>query len=93
MVLSTPLEPGIAYILTVENISDCSGNIIHLFNSVIIGLPEPADSLDIVINEILFNPHTDGFDYVELYNNSGKIIDLSTIIIAEMDIVHLLFRK
>ncbi len=87
MVLSTPLSVGIGYTLTVENLTDCSGNIIGLFNTVLLGLPEPVDSLDIVINEVLFNPYTDGFDFVELYNNSDKIIDLSKIIIAELDIL------
>ncbi|MEO6218860.1 MAG: lamin tail domain-containing protein, partial [Ginsengibacter sp.] len=36
----------------------------------------------IVINEILFNPKPLGADYVELYNRSQKIIDLSHVYIA-----------
>jgi hypothetical protein len=38
--------------------------------------------LDIVINEILYKPKPDGVDYVELYNRSQKIIDLSHVYIA-----------
>ena len=86
LVLSAPLTTGTIYTLTVNNISDCSGNEINLFNSAPFGLPEPALANDVVINEVLFNAVTDGFDYVEIYNRSAKIIDLSTLIIAEMDL-------
>ncbi|MBL7698858.1 MAG: gliding motility-associated C-terminal domain-containing protein [Chitinophagaceae bacterium] len=37
---------------------------------------------DIIINEILFNPVKDGFDYVEGYNRSVKTIFLNTLMIA-----------
>ena len=47
-----------------------------------VGLSEIADSLDIVINEILFNPPSNGTDYVEIYNRSNKIIDLKQTYIA-----------
>ena len=38
--------------------------------------------MDIVINEIIYNPKPSGVDYVELYNRSQKIIDLSHVYIA-----------
>jgi hypothetical protein len=41
--------------------------------------PQPYD---IVINEILFNPAKDGYDYVEGYNRSRKTIDLAGVLIA-----------
>ena len=86
MVFGSPLNLGVVYTLTVENITDCSGNNIGSFNVVELGIPEPVDSGDVVINEVLFNAYTDGFDFVELYNTSNKIIDLSKIIIGELDI-------
>jgi len=70
------------YTVSAQNISDCSGNIIAANNSARFGLPQDANSFDIVINEILFNPLEGGVDYVELYNRSGKIIDLSKAFIA-----------
>src|SRR6476661_8305417 len=37
---------------------------------------------DLVINELLFNPVKDGFDYVEIYNRSDFYINLSELLIA-----------
>ena len=37
---------------------------------------------DIIINEILFHPISPGVEYVELYNRSDKVIDLSKIMIG-----------
>lgn len=70
------------YTVSAQNISDCAGNTIASNNSARFGLPQEADSFDMVINEILFNPLEGGVDYVELYNRSGKIIDLSKVSIA-----------
>ena len=80
--LSNSLTPGIVYTVTSKNISDCSGNNISSHNSAKFGLAQYADSMDCVINEILFNPLPMGVDYVELYNRSAKAIDLSKMYIA-----------
>lgn len=42
----------------------------------------PPKPLEIVFNEILFRPFDDGSDFVELYNNSGNILQLSSVKIA-----------
>ncbi len=42
---------------------------------------EPSLS-DVVINEILFDPRSNGFDYVEFYNVSDKIVDASKLYAA-----------
>ena len=80
--LGNQLEPGIIYHVIAKNISDCAGNFIGIKNSAKFGLPTNSDSMDLVINEILFNPLPGGADYVELYNRSKKIIDLRKIFIA-----------
>ena len=77
---SDAFQPGEVYNLTVKSgVTNCLG--LQMPNDTIIGfgLAEAADSLDIVINEVLFNPWTNGVDYVEIYNRSEKIIDLSTL--------------
>ena len=80
--LNSPLTGNKVYTLSVTMITDCAGNPIGLAGPVKTGLSSPADSLDLVINEILFNPGTSGVDYVELYNRSKRIIDLKKIYIA-----------
>ena len=73
---SLPFSPRETYTLNVRNISDCSGNMVGSQNIAKTGFPSVADTSDIIINEILFNPKADGFDFFEIYNRSSKIIDL-----------------
>lgn len=80
--LSTPLQIGIVYNLGLNSdLSDCIGNPIG--NSEIkFGLPQSIEQGDLVINEILFNPATGGSDFIELYNNSNKILDLFGLLLS-----------
>ncbi len=71
----TALEKKTNYQLTLKNIGDCAGNVSDELTASFV-LNEPADSLDIIINEVLFNPPPGGVDFVEIYNNSDKTIDL-----------------
>lgn len=80
--LATPILPNKVYSVTVNAVTDCSGNIIGTKNTARFGLSVLADSFDVVINEILFNPPSTGTDYVEIYNRSNKIIDLKQLSIA-----------
>jgi hypothetical protein len=80
--LSDPVITGIIYTVSALNISDCAENIIGTRNTARFGIAQDADSLDLVVNEILFNPLPMGADYVELYNRSKKIIDLKKVFIA-----------
>ncbi len=80
--LNSALARNKVYTITVAAVTDCKGNLIGLKNTARVGLSAVADSLDIVINEILFNPKPNGTDYVEIYNRSNKIIDLKQMYIA-----------
>jgi hypothetical protein len=77
-----PLVRDKIYTVTAGNVRDCSGNLIGNASTVKTGWASTADQMDIVINEILFNPRPDGVDYLELYNRSDKIIDLKDTYIA-----------
>ncbi|MGZ8538923.1 MAG: lamin tail domain-containing protein, partial [Flavisolibacter sp.] len=80
--LSSPMQKGIVYELTARHISDCNRNEIGIHRTAKAGIGEIALTGDIIVNEILFNPRPNAFDFVELYNKSNKIVDISTLSIA-----------
>ena len=80
--LNAPLSRNKIYTVTVSAVPDCMNNIIGAENTARVGLNEMAGSLDVVINEVLFNPAAGGTDYVEVYNRSNRIIDLKQLYIA-----------
>jgi Lamin Tail Domain len=82
LTLSTPLQTGIVYTITANHVTDCKGNTIAAFNTARTGINSLVAANDLVINEILFNPRSDGTDYVEIYNRSPNIINLKTILLA-----------
>jgi len=66
-------------------ITDCSGNEIGSVNSARFAIPVIPGFNDLVINEILFNPLSEGYDFIELYNRSQKTFDLKDLRIAAYD--------
>ncbi|CAN5458628.1 hypothetical protein BH10BAC4_BH10BAC4_08500 [soil metagenome] len=72
---SQQLAYGKAYTIEMKNIKDCNGNASDP-STFTFGLPEKPDSLDVLINEILFNPLAGGADFVELFNASEKFLNL-----------------
>jgi len=82
--LASALEENTPYTLSFTNIQDCALNTIYN-SSYEIAIPVNAAVGDIIINEIMPNPVSGGYDFVELYNNSNKIIDLSNLSIARAD--------
>lgn len=68
------IPPSQLYTITINGVQDCWGNIGNPTSQFL--LPSEADSGDVVINEVLFDQYTGGGDWVELYNQSDKIIDL-----------------
>lgn len=79
---NAPLTANTIYTVTVSSVTDCKGNVTGNSNKAKTGLPAGPGAADFIINEILFNPRPDGYDYVEFYNKSDKILDLSKIFIA-----------
>lgn len=65
--------------------ADCAGNTIAENNYSSFGISGKTDTLGLVINEVLFHPRPAGVEFVELYNRSLKISDLSQMSIAIRD--------
>ena len=81
--LDQGLVQGVNYTIEARNgVLDCEGNPMGVFNQVPIALPQPIAAGDLLINELLFNPRVGGSDFIEIYNNSGKAVDLRDLIIA-----------
>ncbi|MBP7821434.1 MAG: lamin tail domain-containing protein [Saprospiraceae bacterium] len=83
LTLDTPLEAGETYHLNIKNtLTNCTGEVHFSSRSVIIAIPQAMAKKDIVINEVLFNPQVGGYDFVELYNRSTKIVNIGDLNIA-----------
>lgn len=79
--LSGPLESGDSLNIGVTNIfTNCGIRITDSSKNLI--LVENAVQGDILINEILFNPLKDQFDYVEIINTSNKFLRINNLQIS-----------
>jgi hypothetical protein len=78
--LDNPVAANNFYKLEISGIEDCAQN--ELKTEAEFVLPDRLDSFDVVINEVLFNPESGGVDFVEIYNRSGKQLNLSDLFIA-----------
>lgn len=65
------------YKLLVYHLTNCSGTPLPADYSCEFGLPGTAARGDVVINELLFDPISPAADYLELFNNSNKVFNIS----------------
>ena len=71
------LREGVIYeICSAVTMSDMAGNSLGTVNKPF-GLPVETEENDILFNEIMFDPLPGGAEFIELYNNSDKIVDLA----------------
>lgn len=86
IITNADLVPGTTYTLTLQSgLTDCVGNIMSSNRTVQFALPDAIEVGDIIINEVLFNPLSGGSDFVELYNNSNKVLNIGDLIFANTD--------
>jgi len=79
----SPLLDGLVYELSITSLSDLSGNLLSTTTELILSSQPTIGEL--LINEILFDPYPEGEDFIELYNNSNKYLDLSSLVISNLD--------
>lgn len=75
-VINPSLDSGEVVSFSIGGLEDCSGNVIDSNARNQLALPQEANFNDLVINEILFNPRSGGYDFIELFNRSEKIISI-----------------
>jgi|GEM_PF-375069 len=73
---------GKHYQIKISNISDCAGQQISLTRELY--YPDTISIHDIIINEILPDPRKGGVEFVEIYNNSGKTVDIAHLSLATL---------
>ncbi|WP_341226867.1 lamin tail domain-containing protein [uncultured Arcticibacterium sp.] len=73
-----PLPESGLFDITFNTIADCSGNLSAPVVVSIGNIPSPVVG-DLLLSEILFNPKSGGDDFVEVYNNSERSINLKGI--------------
>lgn len=84
--LAQPLPVGIAHVLTLNDISDCAGNLIDpKMNTAKLFKAKAISKGDILISEILVNPKNGGVDFVEIYNQSNHVLDLKELKLGNAD--------
>jgi hypothetical protein len=79
---TTVMVTGIVYSITINTLTDCRDNPIEGPGIVRTGIPDEPLPEELVINEILFNPASNGYDFVEIFNNSQKIFNASALSLA-----------
>lgn len=81
-----PIERKYVYFLSCKNPpADCAGNFLDTTRKVRMGLPDSILPGDLVINEILVNPATNGEKFIEIFNRSGKILNLQELALGLWD--------
>jgi len=80
--LKEALQPGtVTSLLIPSEVTDFAGNR-PCVTELKTGLPSDPSAGEILFNELLFDPATGCKDYIELYNNSDLVFDLSQLFLA-----------
>ena len=81
---SSELQDTVVHEYSLLNVSDCSGNSTNI--QFVWGYPVSAQNGNLFINEILFNPYSNGFDFVELYNPTSECVLLQNVSFANEEV-------
>lgn len=76
---SDNFERGILYTIQANGLKDLAGNELKLTTKTF-GIVEPIENGDLVFNEVMFENPANSLEYIELYNNSDKLLDVSNLV-------------
>jgi hypothetical protein len=83
IVFDNKFQKGVIYQLNIPGgICDCAGNQLEVSEAIRFGLPSSAVLTDIIITEVLFSNLPACPEYIEIYNISEHLLDLSDIRIS-----------
>ncbi|HEY6914780.1 MAG TPA: lamin tail domain-containing protein, partial [Paludibacter sp.] len=81
LTFNSAFEHGKIYNLQVSGLSDLAGN--QLSDTTrSIGIVEPKVVGDLIINEIMFENPLNSLEYIEIYNRSDKVLDVSGMVLT-----------
>jgi hypothetical protein len=81
--LAAPLLKDTVYTAGVSGIKDCTGQEVTANGDITFARVNSADSFDIVINEILYDPASGVPEFIEICNRSRKAVDLCRLYLAK----------
>ena len=79
--LKTQIKAQQIYQFSLPAVTDCMKNKTGVIKGAFGKSSYPVFQ-DVIINEVLFNPITGGYDYVEIFNRSNKIIDIKDVLLC-----------
>jgi len=74
-------EKGKSYKLTTSGLKDLAGNALVKTDSII-GIVEAKGVGDLILNEVMFENPANSLEYIEIYNKSGKLLDVSNMVLT-----------
>jgi len=81
LTFSSNYEKGKLYKLDISGLTDLAGNTLAE-TARTIGIVEPKAVGDLILNEVMFENPLNSLEYVELYNKSDKLLDVSNIVVT-----------
>jgi len=79
LTFDSEFERGKIYTLQTSGLTDLAGNPL-IVGTRAIGITEPIEINDVIINEVMFNSPDSSAEYIEIYNRSDKLLDVSGVI-------------
>ncbi len=80
------IEKEKIYTLTIEaSVKDCAGNEMASSQQVRMGIPEMIFGGEIILSEMMNDPNSGGYDYVEFFNASSNITDAKYLRVSSYD--------